>query len=126
MTGLVKEDFISRMRELGILIQNGEILFQPSLLNLNELLNESSVFEYFDLKGEKQQFTLDVGQLAFTFCQIPILYSASSEDKISITLRNKNKILIKGHVINPAISASIFQRSGDIVLIEVSFRGFAR
>ncbi len=122
MTGLVKEDFISRMRELGIHIQNGKIVFKFSLLNPIELLNQSSVFKYFDLKGEEQQITLSKGQLGFTFCQVPVLYSVSNEDKISITFSDGKKIFITGHVINIELSSGIFQRSGDIVQIEVFFR----
>ena len=125
MTGLVKEDFISRMRELGVHIQNGEIIFHASLLNQDELLNQGSVFEYFDLKGEQQKITLHEGQMGFTFCQIPILYSASNEDKISITFNNGEKASIIGHVIGNEISKRIFQRSGDIVQIEVLFKDFS-
>ncbi len=39
MTGLVKEEFISRMRELGVHIQDGKIVFKFSLINPVELLN---------------------------------------------------------------------------------------
>ena len=124
MTGQVKEDYISRMRELGIHIQNGEIVFQSSLLNPNELLNQSSEFKYFDLNGGKQQTTLHKGQLGFTFCQVPVFYSANSEDKISITRNDGKKIPIVGHTIGKEMSASIFHRSGEIVQIDVSFRSF--
>jgi len=125
MTGLVKEDFISRMRELGIQIQNGKIKFQFSLLNPGELLNQSGEFEYFDIKGEKQSIALQKGQLGFTFCQVPVLYSVSNEDKICVTFSDGKKIFIIGHVINIELSTNIFQRSGDIVQIEVFFRAFA-
>ena len=126
MTGLVKEDFISRMRELGISIRNGKIVFQFSLLNPVELLNQSGVFEYFDLKGEEQQIILQNGQLGFTFCQVPVLYSVFNEDKICITFNNGEKSFIIGHVINNEISAKVFQRTGDIIQIEVFFRDFVR
>ncbi|MCX6268774.1 MAG: hypothetical protein NTW16_15720, partial [Bacteroidetes bacterium] len=43
MTGQVKEDYLSRMRELGIHIQNGQIVFQFSLFNPDELLNRESI-----------------------------------------------------------------------------------
>jgi len=126
MTGLVKEDFISRMRELGIHIRDGKIVFQISLLNPVELLNQSVVFEYFDLKGEEQQITLQNGQLGFTFCQVPVLYSVSNEDKICITFNNGEKSFIIGHAINNEMSTKVFQRTGDIVQIEVFFRDFVR
>jgi hypothetical protein len=122
MTGQVKEDFISRMRELGIHIQDGEIVFQSSLLNPKELLNKESIFEYFDLKGKPQKITLKQGQLGFTFCQVPVLYNASNEDKISITFADGKQIFKTDHAIGKEMSSKIFNRSGEIAWIEVSFR----
>jgi hypothetical protein len=124
MTGQVKEDFITRMRELGIHIQDGEIVFQSSLLNPAELVIQDSVFEYFDLKGLPQQITLKPGQLGFTFCQVPVLYSVSSEDKISVTFSDGKQVLIANHTLGKEMSAKIYKRSGEIALIEVSFRNF--
>jgi len=121
MTGQVKEDFISRMREIGIHIQDGEIVFQTGLLDPAELLDRKSTFGYFDLKGEEQQIILNRGQLAFTFCQVPVLYSASNEDKISVTFADGKQISIAGHTIGREISSGIFQRTGEIARIEVSF-----
>jgi hypothetical protein len=123
MTGQVKEDFICRMRELGVHVQNGKIEFQTSLFNPNELLKQDGVFEYFDLKGETQQIALHKGQLGFTFCQVPVLYSASTEDKINITDHRGEKFLISGHVLDNELSEKIFSRSGDILQLEVAFRG---
>jgi len=126
MTGQVKEDFISRLRELGIHVQDGEIVFQSSLLNPEELLNNESIFGYFDLKGEPQQITLEQAQLGFTFCQVPIVYRAANEAETSIAFADGKQIIIKGHTIGKEISSKIFQRTGDIVRIDVSFNDFVR
>jgi len=122
MTGQVKEDFISRMREIGIQILDGKIMFQSSLLNPNELLNEESVFEFVNLRGEPQQTLLKPGQLGFTFCQVPVLYSALNEDKITVTLADGKQVIISGHTVGNELSTKVFQRSGEIEQIEVSFR----
>jgi hypothetical protein len=122
MTGQVKEDFISHMRELGIHIQDGEIIFQSSLLNPKELLNQESIFEYFDLQGKPQQITLKQGQLGFTFCQVPVVYNSSDEDKISILFIDTKQIFVTGHIIGKELSSEIYNRSGEIVRIEVFFR----
>ena len=121
MTGQVKEDYISRMREIGIHILNGEILFQSSLLNPAEFLNKESTFDYIDLKGVPQLIVLRKGQLGFTFCQVPVIYNESGEDKITIKFADGNQILLKNHNIGKKISSKIFQRTGEITLIEVSF-----
>ena len=122
MTGQVKEDFLSRMRELGVHIQNGKIIFESSLVNHHELLNRKSTFEYFDLKGEMQQIILHEGQLGFTFCQVPIIYTASPVDRITFLFADEKQISITGHTVNSELSAKIFQRSGEIAKIEVSFQ----
>jgi hypothetical protein len=121
MTGQVKEDFISRMREIGMQIQDGEIKFQSSLLNPGELLTHPGIFEYFNLKGENQQLMLQPGQLAFTICQVPVVYSISPDDKIVATFNDGRKVQIEGHATGKDLSAKVFQRTGEIVLIEVSF-----
>lgn len=124
MTGQVKEDFLSRMHELGIHVKDGEIIFQSSLLDSDEFLKHESVFEYFDLKGKKQQIILSKAQLGFTFCQVPVIYSTSDEDKIAATLTDGKLIMIPGHVMNRDLSIKIFHRTGDIAKIEVIFRQF--
>ena len=122
MTGQVKEDFISRMREIGMQIQDGEIKFQTSLLNPGELLTQANTFEYFNLKGENQQVKLQPGQLAFTICQVPVVYSISHDDKIVVTFADGKQTLITGGAMGKALSAKVFERTGEIALIEVSFR----
>jgi hypothetical protein len=122
MTGQVKEDFLSRMRELGIHIENGEIKFLFSLFNPEEFLKQKTVFEYFDLKGEKQQIDLNEGQLAFTFCQVPIVYKLFSEAKIVITKTDGNKVSVTGNVLENEWSTALFERVGSIMKIEVSFK----
>ncbi|MBK6962451.1 MAG: hypothetical protein IPH20_00605 [Bacteroidales bacterium] len=125
MTGQVKEDFISRIRELGVHIREGKIVFQSSLLNPKELLNRESIFEYFDLNGKPGKMTLKQGQLGFTFCQVPVLYSASDEDKISITMVDGKQVFISDHILSRELSMRIFNRSGDISRIDVSFRNIS-
>lgn len=122
MTGQVKEDYISRMRELGIHIEGGEIKFQASLLNPNEFLHNPSQFEYFDLKGKKQQIALQKGQLGFTLCQVPILYRQSDNDKITITLTDGSRIVVEGLTVDNVISSKIFERTGNVKQIEVAFK----
>jgi hypothetical protein len=121
MTGQVKEDFLTRMRELGIHIKNGEIGFKFSLINPDEFLKQKSIFEYFDLNGEKRQIILNEGQLAFTFCQVPIVYTVSSEAKIAITKTDETQVLIAGSTLENEWSTALFERDGSIRQIDVSF-----
>lgn len=119
MTGQVKEDIISRFGELGLVIQDGEIHFKPYLLNSDEFLVKSQVFQYFDIYGEYQTLILNPGMIAFTFCQVPIIYIISNENKILTTSRDGLEKEINGTSLNLKQSKSIFERRGEILLVKV-------
>ncbi len=121
MTGQVKEDFISRMRELGVNVKGGEIVFQFDMLNKSELLINENIFKYFNIQGNPKEIKLKKGQLAFTICQVPVIYKTSNKNKISVKFTNGKKILFNKLTIGKEISSKIFQRSGEIMQIEVSF-----
>jgi hypothetical protein len=56
MTGQVKEDIITRFRELGIQIRSGKILIHPTLLRKEKILEkEEELFTYNDLNGKEQK-----------------------------------------------------------------------
>ncbi|WP_282125293.1 hypothetical protein [Marinifilum flexuosum] len=114
MTGQVKEDFISRMGELGIRIDQGKIVFDLPLLNEQEVLKNNESFVFYDLQNVKQTIELQKGQLALTFCKVPLVFSKGSMSEIKITYRNGSSTLISGNVIDENISASIFRRE-DLV-----------
>ena len=120
MTGQVKEDFISRMGELGIHVINGEIVFGTSLLNDQEILNHNEQFDFYALNGEKQQLSLQKGQLAYTFCKVPIIYTASDKNQIIISFNNGDTKVIPNNVIDRETSALIFNRGGEVERIELS------
>lgn len=119
LTGQVKEDVISRLGEMGIRLINGEIVFDTSLLNYNEILTNNAEFEFYTLNGKPSKIYLKQDQLAFTFCQVPIICTFNNLHEIHISFRNGNKEIIKGHSINKQTSNLAFNRSNEIELIEV-------
>ncbi|MDX1284909.1 MAG: hypothetical protein R3182_07855, partial [Draconibacterium sp.] len=114
LTGQVKEDVISRFGELGVQVVNGEVRFNPSLINPNEFLKQKEIFKYIDLEGNKQQIELNNKQLAFTFCQVPVIYTLSSENKITVYWNDGRKNEIQGNILNAELSNKIFNRTGEI------------
>lgn len=84
MTGQVKEEILSRRLELGILVSDGCLRFLPRLLRRCEFLSENNVFQYVDLDGAKQELMLFKGELAFTICQILVVYRLSKENRIMV------------------------------------------
>jgi len=120
MTGQVKEDIISRWGELGVKIMEGKMHFIPILLRKSEFLNESRSFQYKDISGEMKSILLEPGTLAFTYCQVPVIYRLSNERKICLYFREgPAEELIQGDSLNEQYSSMIFRREGKISLMEV-------
>jgi hypothetical protein len=119
MTGQVKEDIISRFGELGVFVRNGKINFNTLLLDKTELLTKSKVFQYYDVNGKYQTLMLNPGMLAYTFCQMPVVYIMSNEQKIILTKNNGIEEEIDGSIINTQLSSMIFQRKGEVLEIKI-------
>ena len=121
LTGQVKEDIISRLLELGIHVRNGEITFDTSLLDNHELLDHPATLDYYDGDGNQRRIELNQDQLAFTYCQVPIIYTKAEKDYIVIKYKNGNAITLSGKKIDSEVSGQLFKRSGSIDRIEVFF-----
>lgn len=119
LTGQVKEDVISRLGELGIRIKNGEIIFDTSLLNHEEILSDQADFEFYTMDDNLRKISLEQKQLALTFCQVPIVYTDAKEDHMIITFTNHEQITIPGNTLTKEISEQIFRRSGEIKQLDV-------
>ena len=119
MTGQVKEDIISRFGELGVEIENGKLAFRPLLLQKNEFLQHPKIFQYIDLIQTKQHITLEKGTLAFTYCQVPVVYHLSHHEKIGIMLNDGGTIEFHDSILNDEMSSHIFTRSGAIRRVDV-------
>jgi len=122
MTGQVKEDVITRMGELGVHIEGGQIKFNTALFNPDELLSESEVFNYFDTKHSEEQISLQAGQLGLTICKIPVVYSKGEANEVIINMADGEQKHINGHTIDAETSAMIFNRSTKIKSIQLKFK----
>ncbi|MBX2817887.1 MAG: hypothetical protein KTR24_17910 [Saprospiraceae bacterium] len=119
MTGQVKEDILSRFGELGITISDGKIHFNPIILSGSEFLASPKKFSYLDVHGNRKEISLNKGSLAFTFCQIPILYAASDKDCVTIEIDDGSSTKIMGKQLDQALSQAVFSRSGLVIKITV-------
>ena len=122
MTGQVKEDIISRFGELGVIVRDGRIQFNPALLKESEFLDTDEVFQYFDLNHRMQSIELNAGMLAFTVCQVPVIYTKSSEDRVVLIFGDDHEETMPGFEIDSRLSASIFNREDKISKIHVMVR----
>ncbi len=119
MTGQVKEDILSRWGELGLRVKNGKISFDPSFINQDEFLSEETELKYYDINGVQQKIQLKQNELAFTFCQVPIIYKKTKTKEIEITYKNGKIETISGQTLSGQTSETIFNRTTQIILIRV-------
>ena len=120
MTGQVKEDILSRIGELGILVSGGELRFNPRLLRRDEFLTSEQNFNYIDVNGENQSIALGVNSLCFTFCQVPVVYRLGTSESIEVKFSDSTSESIDGLSVNSTLSNEIFNRSGKIEKLEVT------
>ena len=89
---------------------------------ISEFLTESSTFSYVDVNQNICKFDLNQNQLAFTYCQVPIIYELKdAEQSISVSYANNKIENINGDSLSKEMSAELFSRSGKIKEIKVCF-----
>jgi hypothetical protein len=120
MTGQVKEEILTRLGELGVSVQRGELHFNPSLLRPDEFLAEPGHFTYLTVQGQPQTVSLPAHSLAFTFCQTPIIYTRAGAPAIEVTYTDGRLGTVGGNRLEAATSRHIFDRDGQIQQIRVS------
>ncbi|MCP4291962.1 MAG: hypothetical protein GY780_09020 [bacterium] len=120
MTGQVKEEILTRRGELGLQVRNGQIGFRPGLLASVELLNESGSFEYYDHKGQLKELSLSKGSMAFTCCQVPVIYEKTrGESWVQLLLSDGSEKMFKGQEMDSQSSRAVFSRTGWVKRIRV-------
>jgi hypothetical protein len=119
LTGQVKEDIIARIGEMALRISDGQIHFDATLVNEDEILEQDQLFSFPNQKGETNQLKLKKGQMAFTCCLTPIVHSFTDRNQISVYYADGSMEEIAGLIINQRISSLIFSRNGEVDRIEV-------
>jgi hypothetical protein len=120
MTGQVKEDILSRFGELGVYVLDGKLCFYPCLLRKNEFIKEAKYFQYVSLTKEKKTIRLAENSLAFTYCQVPVIYKIGATESLEIKHANGNTTKLDRLQIDEKNSATIFKRTGDVEAITVT------
>ena len=98
MTGQVKEDIISRFRELGLRVADGALYIEPVLLREDEFCE---------------------GALRFTYCAVPFTYRKSSNRQIVLRLSNGETVALPDHCIPAEWATHLFARDGVVAEVEV-------
>jgi hypothetical protein len=123
MTGQVKEDVLCRFGELGVRVSNGEVRFRPDLLRACEFTARSRDFKYLDVDGVWQVLTVPPAGLAFTWCQVPVIYKLDNdaEPGLCLTWDDGRQEKLNQIVLPADESGELFQRSGRVRKLELTF-----
>jgi hypothetical protein len=119
LTGQVKEDIIARFRELGVVVEGGELRFDPALLQPGEFLASPQLFRTCDREGRWRALQLPAGSLAFTVCQVPVVYHLSAEPFLRVIMSDASQMALAGLRLGPTLSRALFDRTGEIRHIDV-------
>lgn len=119
MTGQVKEDVLTRFCELGLRVEEGQISFETSLFERDELLTQNSAIHYFDLKNELTKIQLPVGTFAFLVCQVPVIYSTSGP-AMTIHFDDGRFLENANRTLNVDDTSKLVNRTGEIVRVEIN------
>ena len=120
MTGQVKEDILARYGELGVFVEDGKLCFNPCLLRKEEFFTEASSFEYIDIFKNKKEISMGKESLGFTYCQVPIVYQISEQDRIELTFKDGSIKTINCLTIDKSTSEKIFMRTGELTQVKAS------
>jgi hypothetical protein len=120
MTGQVKEEILTRFGELGVRVADGAVRFQPVLLGSGEFLVRPEEFGYFDIEGKARSIELSPGSLAFTFCQVPVIYEkVTGKGWIQVSFTDGSLVEHDGNRLDVPLSEELFSRNGRIDRIQV-------
>jgi hypothetical protein len=122
MTGQVKEDIIARIGELGVDVKEGKISFHPFMLNKNEFIKSKSEFSFIDTGGQPNQIQMPENSLCFTYCQIPVIYTLTNYEGVTLTFDDDTTRTNSALEIDKETSAKIWNRNRHIKKIEVNIK----
>ncbi len=118
MTGLVKEELLTRPLEVGVRVEDGEIHFDPILLRDGELLQSPETWPVYDVDLKQHEIDLPAQSLGMTICQVPVVVTLTSgEPSIEVFFTDGATSESSGPRLDDRISAKIFARSGEVAQI---------
>ena len=121
MTGMVKEEILTRLGEVGIVIEDGMIVFNPVLLRQTEWLDSPTTLRYWDVDDNVQQIDVPARAFAFTLCRVPIMVQQADQNHLSIELSDGTQQSVPVHHVESDLSRRVFAYDGFIRQITISY-----
>jgi hypothetical protein len=119
MTGQVKEDILARMGELGVKMKKGKLVFEPRLLHRSEFLQKATTATFILKDGSLKNIVLEPGSLAFTVCQVPVIYKLATSNKVEVHYTNGAHETFQNSELSEVTSSKISHRTGEIDHLKV-------
>lgn len=120
MSGMVKEEILARLAELGFTVVEGQIVFDFLLFNRAELLAQPSTFHYLAVNDSWQDLPLPAGSLAYSICQVPVLIRGGAPAAVAVHFADGKVVRVEGHRLDAETSRHIFERDGIVQQLEVT------
>lgn len=118
MTGQVKEEILTRFGELGVTIDGGRLRFAPQLLDDAEF-GAAAEFAVVGPDGRERSVAVPQGGLAFTFCQVPVVYGPATEARVEVEHTDGRVEVYPGDSLPVEASREILSRRGRIAGVRV-------
>jgi hypothetical protein len=116
MTGQVKEEVLSRFGELGLTVRDGVVSFEPRLLRECEFGADAQSFRFLDVGGRWQELQVPVHGLAFTWCQVPMVYRLvdCGPPALTVVREDGTSQTFTALTLPAALGDEVFRRSGNV------------
>ena len=100
------------------------VRFRPDLLRPREFHSEAREFRYLDVDDKWNELTVPAGGLAFTWCQVPIVYELNddAESSLSVVYEGGKEREFSQLMLSAQDSAELFGRTGHIRQLTVTLR----
>jgi hypothetical protein len=119
MTGMVKEEVLTRLSEVGISIEGGAITLNTTLLRQSEWLESADIFTYVDVNDTRAEQALPTGSFGFTFCQVPFVVTKGDATQITVHTSDGKTNTTNDTRLPVEVSQHIFARDGHVVKVHV-------
>jgi hypothetical protein len=113
MTGQVKEDIVIRWRDLGLAATDGTVGFRPDLVPEREWRREPTTWSHVDVAGRPRTFDVPADALAFTWCQVPVLYvRGTGQRELHVVQADGSERHLDGWGLPDDLLEAVVQRTG--------------
>jgi hypothetical protein len=100
-------------------VEAGNIVFDPVLLRTEEFVDARTLLHYFDPSGQPCTVSVDAGQLAYTYCQVPVVLQQGDGPCITVRFSDGREEILLSDCLPKSLSESIFMKRGEIAALQV-------